>query len=192
MKTPNLESESFSSGNRNYFIDFKRAASDSNYIKITRSDRLADGTFKKSSVVVFESDFHFFIESFSMLFTSIVHKKESGQPYCVRGIKSWEPNERPREKLLASGSGALSDAELLAILIGSGTRRETAVALAERILKSVAHNLTALAELSVAELMSFKGIGEAKAIGIIAAMELYKRKNLQRPVYSFGLAKHTG
>ncbi|HKG06527.1 MAG TPA: UPF0758 domain-containing protein, partial [Pedobacter sp.] len=170
MKTPALESESFSSGNRNYFIDFKRAASNNNYIKITRSDRLADGTFKKSSVVVFEDDFHFFIESFSMLFTSIAHKKESGEPYCSGGIKSWDPEERPREKLLASGSQALSEAELLAILIGAGTRGETAVGLAERILKSVNNDLAAFSELSVAQLTSFNGIGEAKAISIIAAM----------------------
>ena len=148
MKTPILENESFRSGIRNYFIDWKRAASDSNYIKITRSDRQKDGTFKKNSVVVFESDFHFFIESFSMLFSSIVHRKDAGVAYCTRAIKSWEPERRPREKLMTSGSEALSDAELLAILIGSGTRQETAVALAERLLKSVDNSLVALAELS--------------------------------------------
>ncbi len=93
---------------------------------------------------------------------------------------------------MTSGSEALSDAELLAILIGSGTRQETTVALAERILKSVDNSLVALAELSTPKLMRFKGIGEAKAISIIAAMELYKRKSLNTPVYSFDVAKKTG
>ena len=91
-------------------------------------------------------------------------------------IRSWSEDDRPREKLLLKGKAALSDAELLAILIGSGSRNETAVGLSQRILSSVNNNLNALGKLSIQQLTSFKGIGEAKAITIAAAMELGRRR----------------
>lgn len=94
-------------------------------------------------------------------------------------IKSWALDDRPREKLLAKGKVSLSDAELIAILISSGNREESAVALSRRILKSVNGNINALAKLSVQKLSKFKGIGEAKAISIITALELGKRRQLQ-------------
>lgn len=94
-------------------------------------------------------------------------------------IKSWALDDRPREKLLAKGKNALSDAELIAILIGSGNRNESAVALSKRILQSVDGNINALAKLSVEKLIEFKGIGEAKAISIITALELGKRRQLE-------------
>ncbi|MFK5891483.1 MAG: DNA repair protein RadC [Flavobacteriaceae bacterium] len=97
-----------------------------------------------------------------------------------QGIKSWHEADRPREKLLKKGCFALSDAELIAILIGSGSRNETAVDLAKRILASVDYNLQTLAKLSVEDLMQFKGIGEAKAISIITALELGKRRRLEK------------
>lgn len=95
-------------------------------------------------------------------------------------IKSWAEEDRPREKLLHRGKSALSDAELLAILLGSGTREESAVALAQKILTSVNHNLNDLGRRSIAELKTFKGIGEAKAITISAALELGRRRQLSR------------
>ncbi|MDX1270334.1 DNA repair protein RadC [Bizionia paragorgiae] len=91
-------------------------------------------------------------------------------------IKQWSLDDRPREKLLHKGKSALSDAELVAILIGSGNRDESAVALCQRILASSNHNLSQLAKLSIKQLMTFKGIGEAKAISIIAALELGRRR----------------
>ena len=91
-------------------------------------------------------------------------------------IKNWNEDDRPREKLLLKGRIALSDAELIAILIGSGSRNESAVALSQRILASVGNNLGELGKLSIPELMEFKGIGEAKAISIAAAMELGRRR----------------
>lgn len=94
-------------------------------------------------------------------------------------IKSWALDDRPREKLVAKGKNALSDAELIAILIGSGNRNESAVALSKRILNSVKGNINALAKLSVEKLMTFKGIGEAKAISIITGLELGKRRQLE-------------
>jgi len=91
-------------------------------------------------------------------------------------IKKWSEDDRPREKLLLKGKNALSHAELIAILINSGNKEESAVALSKRILASVALNLTELGKLSVKDLMKFKGIGEAKSISIIAALELGRRR----------------
>ncbi|GAA4293459.1 RadC family protein [Aestuariibaculum suncheonense] len=91
-------------------------------------------------------------------------------------IKNWSQDDQPREKLLYKGKSTLSDAELVAILIGSGNREESAVALCKRILASVDNNLSALGKLSVKQLMQFKGIGEAKAITIAAALELGRRR----------------
>jgi len=106
-----------------------------------------------------------------------------------QSIKSWHEADRPREKLLNKGCFALSDAELIAILIGSGSKDESAVDLAKRILNSVNYNLQALAKLNVQDLMNFKGIGEAKAISIITALELGKRRRLEK---ALELKKITG
>lgn len=91
-------------------------------------------------------------------------------------IKNWSPEDRPREKLVMKGTHALSDAELVAILLGSGTTTMSAVELAKKILQVANNNLHDLAKLSVKELMKIKGIGEAKAITIIAALELGRRR----------------
>lgn len=91
-------------------------------------------------------------------------------------ITNWAEDDRPREKLMIKGKNALSDAELIAILIGSGSRNESAVQLSKRILSSFDNNLNALGKLSIKQLTEFKGIGEAKAISIIAAMELGRRR----------------
>lgn len=97
-------------------------------------------------------------------------------------IRSWSEDDKPREKLMLKGKSALSDAELIAILIGSGSRDESAVELSKKILKSVDNNLNALGKLSVSQLMNFKGIGEAKAISIIAALELGRRRRAEEAV----------
>jgi DNA repair protein RadC len=91
-------------------------------------------------------------------------------------IKSWAEADRPREKLIDKGRQILSEAELIAILIGSGSRNETAVELSKRILSTVENNLNELGKLSVKDLTKFKGIGEAKAISIVAALELGRRR----------------
>jgi DNA repair protein RadC len=96
-------------------------------------------------------------------------------------IKSWSPEDRPREKLLLKGTSALSDAELVAILIGSGTPKMSAVELSKKILLQGNNNLNELARLSVRDLMKIKGIGEAKAITIVAALELGRRRKEQDP-----------
>lgn len=100
-------------------------------------------------------------------------------------IKDWAEEDRPREKMLLKGVSALSDAELLGILIGSGNKSETAVELSQRILHSVSNNLNTLGKLEIKDLIKdFKGIGEAKAITIVAALELGKRRKLSEALVS--------
>ncbi|WP_350293620.1 DNA repair protein RadC [uncultured Croceitalea sp.] len=91
-------------------------------------------------------------------------------------IKDWADDDKPRKKLVLKGYAALSDAELIAILIGSGNRDESAVALSKRILASTNNNLNELGKLTIKQLMQFNGIGEAKAITIIAALEVGRRR----------------
>ena len=91
-------------------------------------------------------------------------------------IKAWAEDDRPREKFILKGRHVLSDAELLAIQLGSGSRNESALALAKRILASVGGSYSRLAKLSVEQLMSFKGVGEAKAINILSALEIGRRR----------------
>ncbi|MGI2298791.1 RadC family protein [Candidatus Cardinium hertigii] len=91
-------------------------------------------------------------------------------------IRDWAPEDRPREKLLQKGAAALTDAELLAVLIGSGTRNTSVVVLAQHILKTNGNSLQELAKRSVQELQRFRGIGAAKAIAIVCAMELTRRR----------------
>lgn len=97
-------------------------------------------------------------------------------------ITHWSGDDKPREKMMLKGKSALSDAELVAILIGSGSRNESAVALSKRILASVNNNLSSLGKQSLAQLMEFKGIGEAKAITIAAALELGRRRKEENPL----------
>ena len=91
-------------------------------------------------------------------------------------IKSWAPEDRPREKLILKGKSALSDAELIAILLGSGTASMSAVELAKKVLQHAGNNLHELARLTVKDLIKIKGIGEVKALTIVAALELGRRR----------------
>ena len=96
-------------------------------------------------------------------------------------IDKWSPEDRPREKMMAMGPQALSDAELLAILIGSGSTKESAVDLMKRILKDCNNNLNTLGKMTIRQLCEYNGIGEAKAITILAACELGKRRQRETP-----------
>ena len=96
-------------------------------------------------------------------------------------IKQWAEEDRPREKMVKLGTEALSDAELLAILIGKGSAKEDAVSLMKRILADCKNNLNTLGKMSIRELCHYNGIGEAKAISILAACELGKRRQMESP-----------
>ena len=91
-------------------------------------------------------------------------------------IKCWAEDDRPREKMILKGRSVLSDAELLAIIIGSGTRKMSAVELAQQILHDVGNDFNGLAKRSIKDLMKYKGVGEAKAISISATLEIAMRK----------------
>ena len=99
----------------------------------------------------------------------------------LRSIKSWAEEDRPREKMMLKGIAALSDAELVAILINSGTAELSAVDVARKVLEGVGNNLHELAKRSVKDLSKFRGIGEARAICIVAALELGRRRREQAP-----------
>ena len=107
------------------------------------------------------------------------------EDYASIRISALAEEDRPREKLLLRGKSHLSDAELIAILIGSGTKALSAVDLSRHILKSVNNDLSQLAKLSVNDLKKFKGIGEAKAISIVSAMELGRRRKMAEPQKKF-------
>ena len=100
-------------------------------------------------------------------------------------ISELAEEDRPREKLLLKGKSALTDAELIAILIGSGTPSMSAVDLSKHILKNVNYDLASLAKMSIQDLKKFKGIGEAKAITIVAAMELGNTVKLASNYFTF-------
>lgn len=95
-------------------------------------------------------------------------------------INQWAEEDRPREKLMRLGAEALTNAELLAILIGSGSPKESAVSLMQRVLSDCDNNLNTLGKCSIHELMEYNGVGEAKAITILAACELGKRRQLEK------------
>jgi DNA repair protein RadC len=103
---------------------------------------------------------------------------EAQKPFS---IKCWSPEDRPREKLILKGKAALSDAELIAILLGTGSQSLSAVDLGKQILMSVDNNLNALGGMTVRDLTRIKGIGEAKAISIVAALELGRRRKELSP-----------
>lgn len=96
-------------------------------------------------------------------------------------INEWAEEDRPREKLMRLGPAALSDAELLAILVGSGSTKEDAVSLMKRILADCHNNLNTLGKMTIRKLCAYKGVGEAKAITILAACELGKRRQAEKP-----------
>ncbi|MEZ4721229.1 MAG: DNA repair protein RadC [Flavobacteriales bacterium] len=102
--------------------------------------------------------------------------EDSTYPTQKLSIKAWAEDDRPREKMIQKGRDVLTNAELIGILIGSGTREESAIDIAKRILASVENDLNKLGELSLKDLMKFKGIGEARAINIASALELGRRR----------------
>jgi len=124
-------------------------------------------------------DFQLFEGEISYPFFIFSKSEAVKKDYIPFTIKNWALNDRPREKLLQKGKLALSDAELIAILIGSGNTDESAVELSKRILSETKNNLNLLGKLSAQQLMIYKGIGEAKAISIIAAMELGRRRRTE-------------
>ncbi|ARS41892.1 hypothetical protein CA265_20435 [Sphingobacteriaceae bacterium GW460-11-11-14-LB5] len=185
MRNNTIASESFSSGRKSFFLDFKLARNKSNYMRITNLVRYEDGSTRKARMYIWQEDFELWISAFASLFQSAAHASEKdvtvfdlfnqSKQMKDSGIKSWEPEKRPREKFLDSGPGEMTLAELIAMLIGSGTADANAIELGEKILNSVDNNLSKLSELSHTELAKFKGMGLAKSSAVLSALELGKR-----------------
>lgn len=184
MKNNILATESFATGKSRYFLDFKKAVNNRNLIQLTRSDEQRDGSYVRHHVCVFEDDFPLLVQAMSSLFhhAAYLDTKALGSkvadmelPHKIKGIKSWEPDMRPREKLLSKGAAALSNAELLALLVGSGSVKETAVDLCSRMLDALDGNLERLSTVDYVFFGKFAGMGLAKSDAIIGAMELSRR-----------------
>ncbi|MGK6353154.1 UPF0758 domain-containing protein [Parapedobacter sp. DT-150] len=171
------------SGKRHYFLDYMRAVNGSNYIRLTRSDAQEDGTYQRSSVVVFEEDFQFFIQAFSSLFHAAAYLDEgevsvSNLKKAKQGFRLNPPDTgrlRPCERMELLGPTELSDTDLLATLIGSGNPWHSAVDIASLILGEAGHDLRKLGQADHKWFMRFTGMGLAKASAVMAAMELGKR-----------------
>lgn len=200
MINKKLASEVIPSGNKNYFLHYMIAKNDSQYISLSRSDKQPDGTYLGKTVVIFEEDFEFLISAFSSLFHTAAYAlekekttldlfRDAQSKKAAKGIKSWDPELRPREKFIQYGAGMLSDRELLAMLIGSGTPNVTAIDLAEKILNAHQNNLHRIAVLDHESLAKFKGIGPAKASTILASLELGNRMNKSNNSFKFQKGK---
>lgn len=179
-----LATESFSAGSkRHYFLDFKRAENNSKYIQLTRSEQQEDGSYKRFSFVVFEDYLEDFISAFASLFQSAAYQGRGYQilrevvedSRIAKGIKAMPEGSRPREKLFAQGTNKLNNAELLAILLGSGSPGESALELASRIIEGLGGKIHMLKNSNFSSLCRFKGMGMAKASAILAAVELSRR-----------------
>jgi len=179
-----LASESFrANSKRSYFLDFRRSEDGSIFISLACSDQQLDGSFKRNSLTLSESYFAPFISAFSSLFQAAAYQHRGYQTVMdifnesrgPGGIKAMPSALRPREKMYAQGAQSLADAELLAILLGSGTPGESSIELADRILSTGGSNAEGLLKSSFASLCRFKGMGLAKASSVLAALELGRR-----------------
>lgn len=180
MESKIMYSEAFASdAMRHYFFDYKQGPSGTLFVQLTCSEKQRDGGYERNRVVFFERDLHLVVQALASLCHHAGHlkldrPKQGSQVIRERGIPSWEPDMKPRERLLANGPSALSDAELLAMLIGSGTPKETAVDLAARMLKAFG-GIHGLLGASYNRLSRFSGMGLAKCSAILSAIELAMR-----------------
>lgn len=190
MRNKILASETFSRHGRHYHFDFKLAQNNCNYINVTRSDLQTDGTYSRTTIPIWQEDFDNFIWGFSSLMQSAAYLDQqdetvqdmykANRQMREKGIKSWVPEQRPREKMMEWGADSMSNAELLAMVIGSGTVDETAVDLAERIIDAAGGKLYGLLTFGYRDLCRFAGMGIAKSSSIIAAMEIARRTYVPR------------
>jgi len=185
MKNSPLASESFSRGRTRYFIDVREASNHSNYFTFTKTCLLPDQSYERNTFFLWNEDIQNFIAGLSSLLHSMAYLnqqdvtlhqlREQNKQKPASGIKALEPSMRPREKLVLNGSGALSDAELLALLIGSGSADESAVALGARIMALADFDPAKLDSLDFARLCALKGMGLAKSSAVLSAIELSRR-----------------
>lgn len=194
MKNSVLASESFSRGNTHYFLDLRLASNQANYFLFTQSSLLPDHSYKRNTLVIWDKDIEDFIAGLSSLLhmaayldqqdVTVHQVREETQQLALKGIKAMEPGMRPREKLVSSGAGSLSDAELLALLIRSGSADESVVELGGRIMALAGDDPKKLDGLEFAHLCRLKGMGLAKSSAVLSAIELSRRMRKPEAVLS--------
>lgn len=193
MNNPVLAAESFSHRGKHFYVEYKQAANRSHYLSLACVDERQDS--RRFFLNIFQENLPCFIEALSSVFRTAAYRAElsgvQGDIFgAVKGIKSWDRSERPREKLLEHGREAMSDAELLAMLICAGLPGVTAVDLAEQVLAAAGHDLKRLAALTAEDLMAIRGIGHARALSVISAMELAVRLAVrEQPLHFLKLIK---
>lgn len=175
-----LAEEKFSYYHRHYNISVNQAVNHSTYLRLACTENRS-GEWETQTMRFFEGDIGRFIESLNSVFRTAAYRADLNKhgnlltPENVKGIRSWAASDRPREKLMEQGREAMSDVELLAMLICAGLPGLTAVDLAEQVLAVAGNDLKQLAALEVEDLMAVRGIGHARALSVISAMELAVR-----------------
>jgi hypothetical protein len=178
---PNLASESFGHGKKHYFIDVKKATNDTHFLLITSSEKYAEDKFHRRTIQLWEEDLGFFVEALSMILGQLAYGELSPPEVKLelvkdpKGMKAIAEYDRPREKLHALGAGMLSNAELLAIVLCTGSSELSVLDLCKKIMKSVKNEPARLLNRTAADFCRFPGIGVAKAATLLAALELGRR-----------------
>ena len=176
-----IAEESFTYGAQRFYVGYKQAKNGSHYLTLARMDKRIED--KWISFHIFQEHIENVIQAIHSVFRTAAYRSENRSRQNnlflpdpgVQGIKSWDEAVRPREKLMEQGREAMSDAELLAMLICAGLPGITAVDLAEKVLALAGNDLKRLAALSPEDLMTIRGIGHARALSVISAMELAVR-----------------
>jgi hypothetical protein len=178
---PNLASESFGHGKKHYFIDVKKASNDTHFLLITSSEKYDEDKYQRKTIQLWEEDLGFFVEALSMILGQLAHGELSPPEVKMelvkdpKGMKAIAEYDRPREKLHALGAATLSNTELLAILLCTGSSELSVLDLCERIMRSVKDEPSRLLSRTADDFCKFPGIGVAKAATLLAAMELGRR-----------------
>ena len=176
-----MYTEAFPSGPmRHYFFDYKQGAMGHLFVQLTCSEKLREGGYHRNKIIFFERDLPLVVQALASLCHHAAHLKidvpmqDLVEPGRRKPIPFWDPVIKPRERLIAHGALALSDSELLAMLIWSGTTKETAVDLAERLLRAFG-GLAGISGATYRQLSKFSGLGLAKCSAILSAIEIAMR-----------------
>jgi DNA repair protein RadC len=179
---PTLATESFSHGRKHYFIDVKKAANDTHFLLITSSESFRnDPKYYRRTIQLWEEDLAMFVEALSMVLSRLAYGDLAPADPNIKmvkdpaGMKALADEDRPREKLHALGAVALSNAELLAILFCTGSSELSVLDLCGEIMRSVKDDPACLLTRTAEDFCRFRGVGEAKAAALMAALELGRR-----------------
>ncbi|MFC0513525.1 UPF0758 domain-containing protein [Mucilaginibacter angelicae] len=178
---PNLASETFSHGKKHYFFDIKKAVNNTHFLLITSSEQFGESQYYRRTIQLWEEELGMFVEALSMVLGQLAYGELSPPDVKMelvkdpKGMKAIAEYERPREKLHALGAGALSNAELLAILLCTGSSELSVLDLCEKIMRSVRNRPEQLLNRTAKDFCKFPGIGVAKAATLMAALELGRR-----------------